>query len=206
MLYINVPGGEDISDAQMAQQSNRIGNRIRRIREEHDPAMSQADLGEAVGLSADRIQQYENGFRKPKKELIKHIANALGVTSTALTDPDVSNYIGVMYALFEMEMLYNARPIEQNGNVCIEFDPNNHTMQQNLRMWLAQYNNLQAVLSSSQSLEEKQRALHKYHQWEWSYPPTISSAEMREQIENQIRLLQDQLHQLDDNQHDNTKS
>ena len=35
--------------------------------------LSQAELGEKVGLSADRIQKYENGARKPKNDMLKNI-------------------------------------------------------------------------------------------------------------------------------------
>ena len=47
----------------------RIGLRIRKIR--NAKGLSQAELGAAVGLSADRIQKYENGFRKPKADMLK---------------------------------------------------------------------------------------------------------------------------------------
>lgn len=44
--------------------ADRIGRRIRAIRIEK--GMSQAELGAAMGLTADRIQKYENSARKPK--------------------------------------------------------------------------------------------------------------------------------------------
>ena len=47
----------------------RVGHRIRKIRIAR--GMTQAALGTAVGLSADRIQQYENGFRRPRADLLK---------------------------------------------------------------------------------------------------------------------------------------
>ena len=46
----------------------RIGDRIRNIRKEK--GLSQADLGSLVGLSADRIQKYKNGARRPKHDLL----------------------------------------------------------------------------------------------------------------------------------------
>lgn len=51
-----------------------------------------------MGLSADRVQQYENGYRKPKMDKLKEIASALGVETMAFTDPEVTNGIGAMYA------------------------------------------------------------------------------------------------------------
>ena len=53
-------------------QAKRIGSRIREIRTMR--GMSQDEFGQLVGLSADRVQQYENGFRTPKPELLKKYA------------------------------------------------------------------------------------------------------------------------------------
>ncbi len=53
--------------------ADRVGRRIREIRMAQ--GMSQAELGEAVGLNADRIQKYENGARKPRADLLKRIAS-----------------------------------------------------------------------------------------------------------------------------------
>lgn len=88
-------------------EADRIGARIREIRIEN--GMSQEDLGNKVGLSADRIQKYENGVRKPKAELLQKIATSLGVNTLALTDPVVADSVGAMYAFFEMEKLYNLK-------------------------------------------------------------------------------------------------
>lgn len=41
--------------------------------------MSQSDLGNLIGLNSNRVQQYENGARKPKLDLAKKIAAALEV-------------------------------------------------------------------------------------------------------------------------------
>ena len=47
----------------------RIGQRIKTIREAR--GMTRAELGMLVGLDQNRIQQYENGRRKPKLPLLK---------------------------------------------------------------------------------------------------------------------------------------
>lgn len=85
-------------DSNMETAAKRIGNRIREIRE--SMGMSRAELGEAIGLNANRIQQYENGRRKPKSEGLKKIASVLGVSTHAITDPVFTNYIGAMHGLF----------------------------------------------------------------------------------------------------------
>ena len=45
-----------------------IGEKIKRIRQHR--RMTQKELGELVGLSANRIAQYEMGYRVPKKRLL----------------------------------------------------------------------------------------------------------------------------------------
>ena len=55
--------------ATYSSSASRIGNRIRRIRTER--GMSRAELGEKIGLCQNRVQQYENGRRKPKSLFLK---------------------------------------------------------------------------------------------------------------------------------------
>ena len=51
--------------------ADRIGARIREIRLAR--GLTQAELGDKVGLSADRVRQYETGYRKPKALSLIHI-------------------------------------------------------------------------------------------------------------------------------------
>ena len=55
-----------------------IGEKIKRIRQHR--RMTQKELGELVDLSANRIAQYEMGYRVPKKPLLNQIAEALRVS------------------------------------------------------------------------------------------------------------------------------
>ena len=59
MIGVDNPLGQDPIDFYDETAASRIGNRIRTIRVEK--GMSQAELGNLVGLTADRIQKYENG-------------------------------------------------------------------------------------------------------------------------------------------------
>ena len=90
-----------------ASENDRIGWRIRTARGTRK--MSQAELGEKIGLNADRVQQYENGYRKPKRELLEKIADALGISVLALADPNTMNEIGAVYAMFEMESNFSLK-------------------------------------------------------------------------------------------------
>ena len=54
-----------------------IGEKIKRIRQHR--RMTQKELGELVDLSANRIAQYEMGYRVPKKPLLNQIAEAFSL-------------------------------------------------------------------------------------------------------------------------------
>lgn len=55
----------------------RTRNRIREHREKY--GISQSQLGRKVALSEAAINRYERGRRKPSKEIMMRIAEALGV-------------------------------------------------------------------------------------------------------------------------------
>ena len=97
-IFAHVPGGEDYADINEDRSAERIGRRIKKIRETRE--MTRAELGSLVGLDQNRVQQYENGRRKPKIALLKKFAAALGVETIALMDPTTETLVGAMYALF----------------------------------------------------------------------------------------------------------
>lgn len=172
-MYVYNPFGTAPEDFDRETAPSRIGRRIRAIRQEE--GMSQGDLGEKVGLNANRIQQYENGARNPKFELCKQIADALEVEASALLDPQVASYIGAMFAFFEMETLYDLRLKEVDGQICICFGESQHdinvsTMNKNLRRWYDRRQQMEADILAATSEDEKKRIIHEYHMWEWNFP------------------------------------
>lgn len=172
-MYVYNPFGQPIAENNLETEGSRIGRRIRAIRTEE--GLSQTELGEKVGLNANRIQQYENGARKPKFELSKKIAEALEVEESALLDPVVANYLGAMYAFFEMEKLYDLRLKIVEGQVCVCFGESQNdmrvsTMNKNLMIWLERRKKLEEEILNADSEEEKKRIIHKYHMWEWNFP------------------------------------
>jgi len=175
-MYAYNPFGTAPEDFDRETAPSRIGRRIRAIRQEED--MSQGDLGEKVGLNANRIQQYENGARNPKFDLCKQIAEALEVEASALLDPQVASYIGAMFAFFEMETLYDLRLKEVDGQMCICFgesqnDINVSTMNKNLKAWYERRKQMEADILNASSEEEKKKMIHEYHMWEWNFPHSM---------------------------------
>ena len=82
----------------------KIGEKIKRVRLHRH--MKQRELGELVGFTdgaADRIAQYESGFRVPKEDMVKKIAAALNVAECALLEPDTGNLEGIMETLFWLD-------------------------------------------------------------------------------------------------------
>lgn len=176
----------------------RVGDRIRSCRTEK--GLSQAELGEKVGLNADRVQKYENGYRKPKTDLLKQFAEALDVNGLAFVDPVITNPIGAMYALFEMEELYGIQ-IEKNQNkVSLSFgDGTSSVLSEYLQLWYERKKLFEEEMSSATEAEQKE-LIKAYHLWERNFPmpgSDDSSKKLRKaQIENKIKQLQDELKEL----------
>lgn len=78
-----------------------LGERIKNIRQQR--GMTQKELGNAVGLSATRIGHYEMDFRKPKKETLKAIANALHVGVSIFEDIEIETLCDVKSILFQLD-------------------------------------------------------------------------------------------------------
>lgn len=179
---------------------NRVGDRIRKCRIEK--GISQVELGEKVGLNGDRVQKYENGYRRPKIDLIKSFAEALDVQGIALTDPIVTTPVGAMYALFEMEELYGIQ-IEKNQNkVSISFgDGTSSVLSEYLQLWYERKKLFEEEMSSATEAEQK-KLIKAYHLWERNFPmpgSDDSSKKLRKaQLEDKIQALQDELKKMDE--------
>jgi transcriptional regulator with XRE-family HTH domain len=179
----------------------RVGHRIRKIRIAR--GMTQAALGDAVGLSADRIQQYENGFRRPRAELLKKIAGALGVNTLSLVDPAVTDPVGAMYAFFELEDLFNMRigegPGDRAPSLCLSVDDRNK-LYPYLKDWLAVKSLVSAQLEAASSDQEQDKIWQAYHAWKWSYPKVSFYPEdvsrAKEYLLKRIRALQEKYDSL----------
>lgn len=199
-LMIRNPFGQDAADFNEETSADRIGRRIRAIRTEKK--MSQAELGQAMGLTADRIQKYENGARKPKFDMLKQFAYVLGVETIALMDPVVSNYIGAMFAFFEMEELYELEVKKDGAKYSIQFGNGfTGTMNDYLKEWYDERETIKTRLEIA-SDEEKKAILAEYHDWERTFPKALCDRTekglQKARIKNTIAELQEKLEQLDD--------
>lgn len=202
MIFVDNPFGQDPFDFNDETAASRVGNRIRMIRTEK--GLSQAELGKKVGLTADRIQKYENGARKPKADLLKQIAAALGVSTLALADPVLTNHIGAMFAFFELENFFQMKiektPEDHPPGMCLTVDSGN-SMYEYMKEWHEMYTLTQAELEVASSDEERKEIMKAYHNWEWNFPQGIVDKSTREMqkicLKNKIEKLQQAYDKLD---------
>ena len=203
MFGVDNPLAQDPIDFYDETVASRMGNRIRTIRVEK--GMSQAELGNLVGLTADRIQKYENGARKPKKDLLKNIAAALGVSTLALVDPNTTSRVGAMYALFELENRFNMKiektPEDKPPGMSLTVDFRD-SMYEYMKEWNDVYSAMRTEMESASSEAEKTEILKAYHNWEWTFPKGLvdkTSKEMQKRrLKSKIEELQEVYDKLDE--------
>lgn len=79
----------------------KIGDKIRQIRQHRH--MTQRELGEKIGLGkngANRIAQYEMGYRTPKRDQLNKIAHALNVSEKMLSKEEDETLQTLLQRLF----------------------------------------------------------------------------------------------------------
>lgn len=195
MIVVNNPFGQDPMDLNENSSADRVGHRIREIREAQ--GMTQSELGEKIGLNGDRVQKYENGVRKPKADLLKKFASALGVSTLALTDPIVANYIGAMYALFEMEKNYDLKVKRDDGKLSLVFG-NGFMGEINgyIDEWEKECRQIELELEAASSEEERASVLHSYKLWKWNFPEALTDMTEKNLRELKKAKLEEQMKQL----------
>lgn len=100
--------------------TSRVGFLIRNFRIAAE--MTQRELADKCGLNESTIRNYELGNRYPDETTLLNIANNLGVSFYALSDPDVANIFSVLHVLFDIEWAYGLRPTMKDGEVCFKFE------------------------------------------------------------------------------------
>ena len=188
-IFVNVPGGEDFADINEDRSAARIGKRIKKIRENRE--MTRAELGALVGLDQNRVQQYENGTRKPKIPLLKKFAEALGVETIALMDPTTESYVGAMYALFQLEEIMDLKIMMKDGCYCLQFgDGKTDGINSYLAKWYEVRQELDEALPNL-SDEERAKKIFDYNMFEWTYPKGIAANAHRKYDEHLVNRIQE---------------
>lgn len=200
MAMVNPPIDQDPIDFIEETAAGRIGARIRAIRLAR--GYTQAELGEKVGLSADRVRQYETGYRKPKSDMIKAFASALEVQPLAMIDPVATEYLGAVYALFELEKLYDLSLIHEDGVYSLQFrSEKSQKLVRYLEVWHSALDLYKSELSKTHNTKEAEDALKKYNLFKWSLSelPSDDDAALLQikMYEDKIKELRDKLNPAD---------
>ena len=180
----------------LIMSKTEIGKRIRNIRILN--GLSQSELGEKLGLTADRIQKYENGARNPKVSMIFRIANALDVNAAALYDPTPCDDLSTMFFFFEMEEKYGMtikKIVDDDGNVKYAVVANSENrMYDYLSKWQDAYicKKIESKLVDTQ--EEMERILEDYARWKSKFPKSIDNS--KDLKENQKQKLKKKIEEL----------
>ena len=168
-------------DTDIFSTAYRVGSRIRLIRKAK--GLTQAELGEKVGLTADRVQKYENGIRKPKPELIQEFATALGVNRKALEDP-INN-------------LKVERSPDNNSTVLTFGHGVSPQLDAFLAEWEKAYKHFNEKINLASSEREAKDIVNSYTKWKYSVSQEsvgeMSKQSQRELLKKQIELLNQEL-------------
>lgn len=166
-----------------------IGNRIKKIRETRE--MTRAELGSLIGLDQNRVQHYENGRRKPKISLLKQIAEALGVETIALMEPNIETYVGIMHAFFQMETWFDIDIVEKDGCYYLQFgDGKTGRMNDYLRKWHDVRENLHEAIPNLTN-EELKKKVFDYNMFEWTFPKGMKIDAFRRYDQHPINRMQE---------------
>ncbi len=162
----------------MAKAENKyihpLGAKIRKYR--NLKGLTQKELGEKCQLNESTIRNYELGNRYPDEVTLSTIADALGISQSALADPDPSKVFNAVQILFDLEERYGLTPVEVNGEVHLVQKPlkenaspreelDHLQMKQSLRIW----NYIKKVYNEGNLLDEE------YEDWKSLYPDFIET-------------------------------
>ena len=155
-----------------------IGEIIKRMRELR--GMTQQDLGERVGFparnAATRIAQYEMNYRMPKKDMSEKLADALGISPFALSEPSFESYHSLFQAIFVLEDMYGMEPIPDENKTVLSFGRYQKD-QKTINDFLTRWNEMK------QALEKGEITVDEYDEWRYSYP--IMEAQLQKKSRKQ---------------------
>ena len=166
-----------------------VGCRIRHIRSIQ--GMTQAELGEKVDLNSNRIQQYENGARIPKLDLLNQIAEALDVPIDCFLEYDLSDPVRLIHLIYELTKLYNLDFYMKDNKVVIKSkDCLIDEFASYLESYISKKIDLDIALEDTTRENEKIRLLNEFEKWIYKNEFTKRDADTeKEMIKSAIREL-----------------
>ena len=205
MSLLNDNTGNDPIDIQDRMYIKIVGQNIARIRKERK--LTQQQLGDMLGLTAVRVQQYESGFRKPKNELLKRFAEALEVSTFTLRDPFLFDDVSAMYIFFKMQEKFGLSVDYVNDQLVLTVT--DRSLSEYLRDWHEKTIEYYDRLAASKTPEEMQAAKESYNDWIWNFPDNLVKAQRKRiderrknDLRNQIAELQSKLDILENQENE----
>lgn len=130
--------------------------------------MTQKYLGMQVGFSEQtpsiHIAQYESGSRTPKADLTNNLANVFGVSTSALTVPDIDSYNGLMHTLFTLENLFGFRidKLDDELRICLGRGVGTN--------YLKMFDMFSAWQQQAEKYKNGEITKEEYDNWRYNYP------------------------------------
>lgn len=182
-ISLNRPYGSNLEIEEINESSaERIGKNIQKIREMN--GMSRSELGTLTSLKPARVFQYETGVRRPRIDITKAFAKALGVEIYSLLDPIITDINGVMHTLFQLEELHDLHPEVTDNRYYLMFgDGKKGKLNKFICAWHKQRQNYMHD-SDGKSESESKEFLRNYRMWEWAFPRSFHSED-----DNTLQLL-----------------
>lgn len=135
--------------------------KIKKLREKRQ--LTQKQLAELSCISESALRSYELGDRKPKNEVLEHIAKALRVRPEYLSTPEFGPHLEFFYALLENDELCGYTITEIDGRPVITGGL--YTVGSTFDGFLRDRNKMK------KKLEAKEITREEYEDWKESYDP-----------------------------------
>lgn len=92
------------------------------------------------------------------------MANLFGISSHALTVPDIDTNIGLMHTLFALEDMYGLKIGEIDGEICLRLDKSDYST------YSSMFKMFHAWQSEAARLEKGEITKEEYDKWRYKYP------------------------------------
>ncbi len=150
-------------------KSMTVGQKIKYFRKRK--GYTQKEVGALLGFSGisagTRMAQYETGVRVPKSKTLESLAKLFGVSSTALSTPDLNTPEGLMHTFFEMEDMYGLSVSDSNGQICFVISSSESESADILLQILSEW------VLQKMKLEIGAITKDEYDEWRYNYPGKV---------------------------------
>lgn len=148
-----------------------VGEKIKKARTLR--GITQAELGKMIGLTGDRIRQYECDVRTPKANILNQLAYALNVSLESLSNTSVITNHDIIHTLFELESVRGLNIVEINGRHYLTFydkeDPTkNGDLQDYLESWYTKKKELLSPENNTSGVIDNN--IKEYEIWKMRFP------------------------------------